>query len=110
MTTLAGKLPKHHGLGAIDPQLIDTPKTRHIVMAVVDCRKVSTDMDTGEVEPTVRILRIECVLRDDYTQAEMLLRRALESRHGSTTLPFDTEQDLQELYASLDETDPDAAS
>jgi hypothetical protein len=78
---------------------------RHVVLAVVDCKKITTDMDTGEVEPTARILRIEAVRRDDYDQAARLLRRSLEDRHGSTVLPFDTEQDLEDLFAGMPDTD-----
>jgi hypothetical protein len=101
VTTLAGKLPKDHGLNTISPQLIDSPTTKHVVIMVVNCRKVTTDMDSGDVEPTARILRIEAVRRADYSQAEMLLRRSVEDRHGSTVLPFDTEEALKQLFAEI---------
>lgn len=110
MTNLAGRLPKDHGLSVLQSQLVDSPQTKHIVLAVVDCRKVTSDMDSGEIEPTARILRIEAVLRQDYDQAERLLRRSLEQRHGQPVLPFDTENELKELFAELhieDEGRPD---
>lgn len=101
MTNLAGRLPKDHGLSVLQSQLVDSPQTKHIVLAVVDCRKVTSDMDSGEIEPTARILRIEAVLRQDYAQAEALIRRSLEQRHGQPVLPYDTENELQELFADL---------
>lgn len=101
MTNLASRLPKSHGLGMLTAELIDNPHSKHLVVAVVNCSKVTTDMDTGEAEPTARILRIEAVRAADYKAAELLLRRALEQRYGTTELPFETQQDIEDLFSGL---------
>lgn len=101
MTVLGGRLPKDHGLGALQAELIDTPERRHIIIAVIDCKKVTTDYDSGEIEPTARILRIEAVTRQDYPLVEQLMRRSLEVRHGQPTLPFDTEREIHALFADF---------
>jgi len=105
MAKLKASLPNgdRNGLSSITGPLVDAPHVKHMVLIVVDCKSVSSDMDTGEVTPTARILRIEPVTREDYGTAEKLIRRALEHRHGSTVLPFDTENELTELFAEIAE-------
>src|SRR5690625_4331190 len=67
MTRLASGLPKGdaNGLYAIAHQLLDDPLQRHVVVAVVDCSKITTDTATGARDATVRVLRIEQVHPDD---------------------------------------------
>lgn len=104
MTKLASGLPKGeaNGLAALARQLIDQPEDVHVVVALVDCKKISTDIDTGDVEPTARIRRIEAVLNEDHPQANKMLRRALEKRTGKTVLPFDLEEDLRAAFGNVD--------
>lgn len=104
MAKLAASLPngERNGLSNLTGALCDQPHAKHIVIAVVDCKSVVTDMDTGEITPTARILRIEPVLRADYGLAESLLRRGLEQRHGTPVLPFDTEEELRLMMAEFD--------
>jgi len=45
-----------------------------------------TDVDTGDVEPTVRILNIEIVNTADGADAQLMLKRALEKRTGRSVL------------------------
>jgi hypothetical protein len=54
---LSGALPKGdaNGLGPIVRTLIDEPHRYHVLMAIVDCAKVTTNNDTGEIIPTARI-------------------------------------------------------
>lgn len=107
MAKLAAALPngERNGLSNITGQLCDSPHVKHLVIAVVDCKSVVTDMDTGEITPTARILRIEPVMRADYGTAEALLRRALEMRHGAAVLPFDTEEELRLMMAEFEKTE-----
>lgn len=104
MTKLNAALPKGEadGLAALARQLIDQPEDVHVIVALIDCKKISTDVDTGDVEPTARIRRIEAVLTDDYPQARKMLRRALEKRTGKTVLPFDLEEDLRSAFGNVD--------
>lgn len=101
MPRLASALPKEadqNGLHAIARELLIDPLKRHVVIAVVDCSKITTDTGTGSTEATVRVLRIEQVHPDDRTEAERLIRRAVEYRSHGTVLPLDIERDLEELF------------
>ena len=104
MTKLASALPKGeaNGLAALARALIDEPAHVHVVVMMVDCKKISTDVDTGDVEPTARIRRIEVVRPQDHAFAEKMLRRALEERTGRTVLPFDLEEDLRSAFGGVD--------
>ena len=72
---------------------------KHVVVAVVDCSKITTDTGTGAREATIRVLRIEQVHPDDTAEAERLVRRALEHRMGDSVLPIDIERDLEEWFS-----------
>lgn len=100
MTKLASALPKgdSNGLTGIARDLVDDPHRMHVVIAVLDCSRIITSTDTGEVEPTARVRRIERVLDVDLGTAERLLRRALEKRAGDTQLPIDLEEELEEIF------------
>jgi hypothetical protein len=84
MTKLASKLPKDHGLSAY--KFTKEPGTIHAVIALIDCSKVTTDTDTGDKEPTVRVLRVETINKADLGDGERLLRAAIRKRTGATVL------------------------
>jgi hypothetical protein len=104
MAKLASGLPSGdgNGLAAIERDLIDTPHNIHVVVALVDCKKTSTDNDTGEIVATARIRRIEAITEDDKELAAKMLRRALERRTGKTVLPFDLEEDMRSAFGHID--------
>ena len=104
MTKLTASLPKGdgNGLDALARQLIDTPHDVHVVIALVDCKKITTDNDDGTVEPTARIRRIEAISEEDREVAARMLRRALERRTGKTVLPFDLEEDMRAAFGNVD--------
>jgi len=104
VTKLAGNLPpgEGNGLNALARALIDTPEDVHVVVALVDCKSTRTDHDTGDVEPTARIRRIEVISEDDRPFASKMMRRALEKRTGKTVLPFDLEEDLRNAFGNFD--------
>lgn len=104
MTKLTSALPKGEGNGltAIARELIDNPSDIHVVIALVDCKKIATDIDTGDVEPTARIRRIEVIGGGDRDIAAKMMRRALETRTGKTVLPFDLEEDLRAAFGRVD--------
>ena len=104
MTKLASGLPKGdgNGLDALARDLIDSPHEIHVVVALVDCKKITTDNDDGTVEPTARIRRIEVISEGDKDLAAKMLRRALEKRTGKTVLPFDLEEDLRAAFGGID--------
>jgi hypothetical protein len=102
--TVSGALPKGdaNGLGPIVRDLIDHPHRYHVVMAIVDCKKVTTDNDSGDITPTARIRRIEAVLHADLPVAEQLMRRALEKRSGRQMLPIDLEDEMRLAFKQID--------
>ncbi|WP_433658072.1 hypothetical protein ACQPW1_39810 [Nocardia sp. CA-128927] len=104
MPKLSANLPKGDadGLGPIARDLIEFPHRQHVVIAVVDCKGVTTDFDTGATVPTVRIRRIEVVDRADLPEAERLVRRALERRSGLIVLPLDLEDELTVAFKRID--------
>lgn len=104
MTKLAGALPKgeRNGLTAIDRKLVDEPWRSHIVIGVVDCKKITTDTDTGDTEATARVTRIEVIHGEDLTTAEQLMLRAVQRRNGETVLPLEVQGEIEELFATLD--------
>lgn len=104
MTKLNSQLPKGEGNGltALARNLIDSPHDVHVVVALVDCKKITTDNDTGEIEPTARIRRIEAITEADRDLAAKMLRRALEKRTGKTVLPFDLEEDMRAAFGNFD--------
>lgn len=104
MTKLASSLPggDANGLMAIARQLIDSPHDVHVVIGIVDCKRITTDNDTGEIVPTARIRRIEVIAGDDKDVAAKMMRRALETRTGKTVLPFDLEEDLRAAFGRID--------
>lgn len=104
MTKLASALPRGdgNGLDALARDLIDSPHDVHVIVALVDCKKITTDNDSGEIEPTARIRRVEVISEDDKDLAAKMLRRALERRTGKTVLPFDLEEDMRAAFGNVD--------
>jgi hypothetical protein len=107
--SLGGTLPEGdgNGLTAIVSDLIHDPRHVHVVIGIVDCAKITTKPDTGEIVPTVRVRRIEVVTDKDRRVARQLINRALDRRTGREALPFDLEQDLRAASGD-DEEDGDA--
>jgi hypothetical protein len=103
MTKLLSTLPngQNNGLDSIASQLVNEPAKTHICIVVLDCKKVETDTDSGDVIPHARIRRIEPI-NEDRNKVAMLLRRALEERTGETLLPFDTEEEMEGIFSGLD--------
>lgn len=92
MTKLSSSLPKsadRNGLAAIAGTLTVDPQRFHVVVAVVDCQRVTLDADSGVREPTARIRAIEVVPeRDEHTAAGLLVR-AYEARTGQSGMLWD---------------------
>lgn len=101
---ISGNLPKGdaNGIGPIVQELVDQPHRFHVLLAIVDCSKISTNNDTGEVVPTARVRRVEVVLPPDLKTAEKLMRRALESRSGRSVLPMELEDEITMAFGRVD--------
>ncbi len=101
---LGSSLPKGdaNGLGCITAALIEYPHRYHVVLAIVDCKSVVTDNDSGEVVPTARVRRIEVVAPEDLPTAERIIRRSLERRSGKTVLALELEDEITAAFENVD--------
>lgn len=101
MTSLASSLPEgdRNGLAAIAGELVEHPETVHVVVALIDCSKVTRNTDTGDVVPTVRVRRIEAIRdAEDGRRMRALLRREWERRTGKLVLPFEMEEEMRSWF------------
>lgn len=92
MTKLSSSLPKEYeeqGLSSINRELIARPQETHIVIAVIDCKSITTDVDSGYDIATARILHIE-PMKDPEAEdrARDMLLAAQERRTGRRMLPI----------------------
>lgn len=106
MTALSGALPAGDGNGliAIAQDLCEEPHKRHMAVAIIDCQKVTTNMDTGDTVPTARIRRIEIITgAEDRKVLERLMRRALDDRTGREALPYDLQTEIEGIEVKDEE-------
>jgi hypothetical protein len=109
--TMAGNLPAddRNGLAALAGRLVDDPQKVHVVVALIDCVKVTKKVESGEEVPTARIRAIEPIAAHaDAAEMERLLRRAYERRTGKVELPLELERELDTLAEATD--DPELPS
>lgn len=110
---LSGKLPRSdaNGIAAIASALVDQPEQHHVIIALVDCEKVTTNTDTGEVLPTARIRSVEAFVGQttDGKEAARLLRRAMDRRRHGGDDQFELPLDLERALDSLSPADDDDA-
>lgn len=101
---LSGKLPEGdaNGIAGLANDLITKPGEMHVVLAIVDTYKLTTDVDANTVIPTLRVRRIEPLLAEDLGTARRLLERAFEQRTGKATLPLELEDELESAFEGVD--------
>ena len=98
---LSSSLPQGeaNGLAAIATALVECPEQVQVVIALIDCSKITSNVDSGDVIPTARVRRIEAITDpEDGHRMRQLLRRQFERRTGKTVLPFDLEDDLRAAF------------
>lgn len=99
---LSGRLPRDErdGTGAISAAMVNDPESKHVIIAVVDCSKITTETDTGEVVPTARVRAIEAFTQDspDGKEAYRIWQRAWELRTGQQQLPFELDREVREVF------------
>lgn len=94
MTKLSSSLPKEYeddGLSSINRDLVSDPSDTHVVIAIIDCKQITTDTDTGLQVATARILQIE-PLHDEGAAdaAREMLSQAKERRTNQPALPMES--------------------
>jgi hypothetical protein len=104
--SLSGKLPRGdaNGLSPIVRSLIAEPEKVHALVLLVDCVRITTETETGETIPTMRIRRAEVISHADLKEAQRLIRRGWEKRAGDTVLPIELEDDLTTIFKGIDLT------
>ncbi|WP_027946573.1 hypothetical protein [Amycolatopsis taiwanensis] len=99
--SLSGTLPgdDRNGLDQLARAFVGDPEGRHVIIALVDCTKITTKVDTGEAIPTLRVRAIEGFLGTsaDGKEVRRLWRRAYERRTGQVELPLEVERELEFL-------------
>jgi len=90
---MQSKLPSgsKNGLPSVIDEIHSNPSKIRYALVAFDCESTTTNFDNGDVTPTLRVLRIEPVLRDDMTTVRRLMEHSLERRTGVATLPMDDE-------------------
>lgn len=105
--TLSGSLPAddRNGIGALSAALVSDPEAVHVVVALVDCTKITTKVESGDIVPTARIRAIEAFVGHtaDAKELRRLWRRAFERRTGQVELPLEVERELESLSGETDE-------
>lgn len=90
---IAGSTPEgdKNGLAAVVAQLIHRPERIHVAVVLLDTKSLSTDVDTGDVTPTVRLRAIEVFEADtaEAVRAREMLRARYARRTDRPELPFD---------------------
>ncbi|MEJ1195060.1 hypothetical protein [Pseudarthrobacter sp. CCNWLW207] len=90
MTKLSSSLPKEYdedGLGSINSDLVARPTDTQMVIAMIDCKSITRDIDTGLDIATARILHIEPLREHEAEQAREMLSNAQERRTGKRPIP-----------------------
>lgn len=94
------------GLASLARQLVDDPSQVHVVVALVDCTKITSKVESGDVIPTARIRAIEPIgTHADALEMRRLLRRAYERRTGKVELPLELEYALEEIEQAIADAD-----
>lgn len=101
---LSSGLPKGpaNGLAPFAEQLLDDPTQKIAVVALLDVKSITTDLDTGDAVPTVRVRHIEVVKGDDQTTLlQRIMSRALAKRTGKEVLPLDLEDEVAAAFQGI---------
>lgn len=88
-----------HGLERITGRLVRQPEQVQVAIVLLDTIKLTTNVDSGDVSPTVRIRAIEPfnAASDEAERLRSMLRAAYEERTGQGELPFDMRAVLAEF-------------
>ena len=78
-----------NGLETITKDLIENPLERHVIVAWVECVRITKDVADGMTEtPTVKLTHVEVMLSDaEEKDARALLEKAYKARTGGAGAP-----------------------
>lgn len=100
---VAGKLPTadKNGLLSAAIDMIDNPAVLRVAVVVLATTGTEEDFGAQTVTAKTEIRRIEVISGDDLKTAKKLMLRAADAREGKTVLPFETEQDIEAIFAKF---------
>lgn len=90
---LSSALPEgiDNGLAAILNEVIADPERDYLICGIVTGHKLTTDVESGDVVPTVKIVQIEAVTDvEDGTAVQRALRQARSKRTGQLSIDTTT--------------------
>lgn len=98
MPKFAASLPddNRNGLDAVARAFLADPTGCHPIVALVDCKQITTDVDTGAMVPTLRFRAVEGFMRDSRNGlvVRRLWRETWEGRTGQNTIPLGLETEF----------------
>lgn len=106
---LAGRLPgstEHNGMSAVVAELLKDPETTRLAVIEYDVPKITTDVESGDRVPTLRVLRIEPSggnKDEGYQALRELMMTSAEKRLGHEPLPFDEDDGIEVLDGDEDQ-------
>ncbi len=78
----------YNGLLAIEKELVTDPLTDHVIVAVIETKSITEDIENGGVKtPTVRLARVEALDGDAAATVRELLDAAYRARTGKPEAP-----------------------
>ncbi|MPZ66197.1 MAG: hypothetical protein GEU83_12010 [Pseudonocardiaceae bacterium] len=92
---MTSALPKDDRDG-LDPGIfLKDPDVAHLAVVLLDTKAITSDVDSGEEYPTVRVRAIESFHRNSETgkQLQRIWRETWEQRTGNRSLPLDIDGD-----------------
>lgn len=80
----------YDGLTAIEHLLISKPHDRRLIVALVQTKRITTELATGTVTPTIELVHVEALDGDARDMGQKLLDEQFRERTGGTVeLPQD---------------------
>lgn len=110
LVKLSAALPgdfETNGIDALQGELVESPKDLRLSVIWHDVSKVTKDVDTGDLIPTLRVRRIEPLgeVGEVSDAIRNAVQEAIEKRTGRTPIPFDIAEVVEGMFP-----DPDQAS
>lgn len=90
---LSSALPEgpDNGLSAIYQRVCDDPEADYLIVAVITGSKLTTDVDTGHVVPTVKVVQVEAILDAELgVEVQRALSRTRATRTGQLSIDTTT--------------------
>lgn len=99
--TATGLDPDKNGLIPAAQDMIDNPGRVRVALVVFTTTGVEEDFTKQTITAKAKVTRVETIEGDDLAEAQRLLLRAHDRRAGKDVLPYATEAEIEEVFASF---------